>query len=115
MLGDEGYDEIVRAILDDAEIDVAVVGVVPMTPALNTLAPAENHREDLRRPEAIAPRLARLKGEVEKAWVSVVDGGPLYDPLALELEKLGVPTFRTVDRAMRTLEAFCRFQLEHGR
>ena len=55
--------------------------------------------------EAIASRLVDLWRRSTKAWVTVVDGGPRYDPLAAALEAGGIPTFRTADAALRTLGA----------
>ena len=106
MAGDTAYEQVVRAVLEAGNIDVGVVGVVPLTSALNTLPPGPAHREDLKRPEGIGPRLVRLKGELAKAWIAVVDGGTLYDPLARLLEEGGVPTFRSADTALRLLNVF---------
>ncbi|MBU1430630.1 CoA-binding protein, partial [Myxococcota bacterium] len=104
MLGDEGYEAIIQAALADPQIDAAVVGVVPLTPALNSLAPGAGHHEDLRHPSAIAARLGRLFAASSKPWVVVLDGGALYDPLCAALDEAGVPTFRSVDRATRALD-----------
>ena len=46
-------------------------------------------------------RLARLREDVTKPWVVVVDGGRLYDGMFQMLEDAGIPAFRTADRAMR--------------
>ncbi|HBL31462.1 MAG TPA: hypothetical protein DD490_31950, partial [Acidobacteria bacterium] len=107
ILDDAGYEEAVRAILDDPAVAVGLVGCVPLTPALSTLAPGTGHREDCARPDAVAGRLARVFAESPKAWVVVVDAGPLYDPLARDLAAHGLPVFRTVDRALRSLERYC--------
>ena len=40
--------------------------------------------------------------------MAVVDSGELYDPLTRELERRGVPTFRTADRALRILNAWLK-------
>lgn len=106
ILGDEGFAQAARAILDDPGVDAAVVGCVPMTGALETLAPGPDHEEDLAREGSVVSRLARLAAH-PKPWVAVVDAGPLYDPMAHFLERRGVPTFRSADRALRALEAFC--------
>jgi acyl-CoA synthetase (NDP forming) len=111
ILDDAAYEDAVQAILDDPAVDVGIVGCVPLTPALSTLPPAPEHREDVGRPGAIADRLARLFAESPKAWVAVLDAGPLYDPLARLLDERGVPVFRTVDRAMRVLERYCGWRL----
>ena len=101
ILNDEGYEEAVRALLDDERIDAVVVGCVPLTGALSTLP------EDLSHPGAIAVRLARLFHESSKPFVVAIDGGPLYDPVARFLEDRGVPVFRAMDRAVRALERWC--------
>ena len=56
-------------------------------------------------------RLVRLNDETKKAWVAVVDGGPLYDPMARMLEENGIPAFRTADRALRLFGTFCAAKL----
>jgi len=88
-----------------------VVGCVPLTPALVTLAAGPGHAEDLRAEGGIVARLLRLKREVAKPWVVVVDAGRLYDPMAHALEDGGIPTFRAGDRALRILGQYCRHRL----
>lgn len=108
MAGDAAYEDAVRAVLDDSEVDLGVVGCVPLTPALDSLAPGLGHREDTAHPASVASRLARVFAEVRKPWVVIVDGGPLYDPMAAQLAAAGVPTFRTADRALRLLNVYAR-------
>jgi hypothetical protein len=79
---------------------------VPLTSALNTLAPGEGHGDDVERMDSIGQRLVRLKQELPKAWVAVIDAGSLYDPLARLLERHRVPTFRHADTALRLLNVF---------
>ena len=82
MTGDAAYEDVVRAVLEADGVDVGLVGCVPLTAALNTLPAGAGHREDLAQADVIALRLARLKDELPKAWVAVVDAGAIYDPLA---------------------------------
>jgi acyl-CoA synthetase (NDP forming) len=103
MTGDAAYEQVVRAVMEASNVDVGVVGCVPLTAALNSLPPGVGHRDDLTKPDAIGPRLARAHRESSKAWVAVVDGGAIYDPLVSLLEEHGVPTFRTADAALRLL------------
>jgi hypothetical protein len=84
---------------------------VPLTAALNSLPSGPAHRDDLSRPDSIACRLIRLKDELPKAWVAVVDAGTLYDPLVAALEAGRVPTFRTADTALRLLNVFVETRL----
>jgi acyl-CoA synthetase (NDP forming) len=104
MADDAAYEEAVRALVNDENVDLAVVGCVPMTPALNTLARSENHREDLDREGSVLQRLLKLNSEIEKPWVAVIDAGELYGPFAARLSVAGIPTFRTADRALRLLD-----------
>jgi acyl-CoA synthetase (NDP forming) len=107
ILADEPYEAVVRAILSDPGVDAALVGCVPLTGALETLAAGSAHGEDLRHEGSIARRLARLRDEGAKPWVAVVDAGRLYDPLADALEAARIPVFRTADRALRVFGRYC--------
>jgi acyl-CoA synthetase (NDP forming) len=107
IMGDEATEAAVRAMLADPGVDVGIVGCVPHTGALETLAPGPGHSEDVAREGSIARRLIGLFDETDKAWVVVVDAGPLYDPLALALEVAGVPVFRAADRALRLFDRYC--------
>lgn len=107
MMDDEAFEEAVRAVMEDDGIDVGVVGCVPLTAALATLASGQEHLEDIHSDGSIAMRLAKLNNEIAKPWVAVVDAGKLYDPMANLLEENGVPTFRTADAALRAFDVFC--------
>ena len=107
MTGDEAYADTARVLLDDDQSDAVVVGIVPLTAALNTLPPGAGHHEDLTRPDGIVARLAALKRDGGKPWVVVVDAGAIYDSMAVALAAAGIPTFRTADRALRLLNTYC--------
>ncbi|WIT11956.1 acetate--CoA ligase family protein [Paucibacter sediminis] len=97
MCGDAGYEAVIAAVLADPGVDLALVGVVPLTPALKTLGAAALE------PDAIAARWIRLLQGQPKPCIAVIDGGSIYDELARLLETGGVPTFRRADRALRAL------------
>ncbi len=105
------YETVARIVLGADEVDVGLVGVVPITDTLEALEPGPLHREDLDRADAIAARLGALWRETTKPWVVVVDAGPLYDAFVERLEAAGIPTFRTADAAVRALAAFCDLSL----
>lgn len=102
---DDAYVNSFRAVMLDEGTDLGIVGIVPFTAKMNTLAanPAV-HGEDVTRPDSVALRYGQFFQETEKPFVAALDTGPLYDPLGFELEKRGVPVFRTADRALRMLE-----------
>lgn len=103
MAGDAAYEDSVRAVIDSDGIDIGIVGCVPLTVALNTLAAGPGHDNDLSRPDGIGLRLARLQAGTDKALVAVVDAGATYDPFVSLLERHAIPTFRTADTALRLL------------
>jgi acyl-CoA synthetase (NDP forming) len=105
-MGDDAtFAAIAEAILADEGVDVGLIGDVPFTAALQTLPAGASGDEDLAAADAIAQRLVDLWRRTDKAWVTVVDAGPRYDPLARALETGGIPVFRTADAALRTLGA----------
>lgn len=106
ILGDAGFVDAARLVLADPGVDTAVVSCVPLTPALQTLAPGPGHPEDLRRPGGMVEGLAALWRATEKPWVVAVDAGPAYDALRGALLEAGIPVFSTADRAVRALGAW---------
>lgn len=112
IAGDAAYEDAARAVLSDAGVDIGVIGCVPLTGALNTL-PGDG--EDLAKPDSVVQRLLRLHAESSKAWIAVVDGGARFDPMARELARAGVPTFRRADRALRMFARYCTWRRDHGR
>jgi acyl-CoA synthetase (NDP forming) len=111
MTTDAGYEDVMRSMLGDENVDVGLVGCVPMTPALKTLAPGPDHPEDLRTEDGVIARMHKVKNSTPKAWVAVVDAGPIYDEMARLLKAHEIPTFRTADRAMRLFQRFCETRL----
>jgi acyl-CoA synthetase (NDP forming) len=103
MADDAAYYESFRAVMEDDNVDTGIVGIVPLTVRMNTLAAAAHHAEDVSREDSIAGRYGKLIKTGRKPWVAVVDSGDLYDPLVRQLERHGVPTFRTADRALKML------------
>ena len=102
--GNGAYYQSFRAILEDPTVDIGIVGIVPFTKAMNTLAAGpDSDGEDILREDSLVPLFGQLLAETTKPWVAVVDAGPLYDPLARGLASRGVAVFRTADRALRML------------
>jgi acyl-CoA synthetase (NDP forming) len=111
MAGDAAFVALAEAVLASPEVDVGVIGIVPLTATLQTLVPGADHAEDVASPGAVAAGLVDVWRRTSKAWVAIVDGGPLYDPFVAALEAGGIPVFRTADRAMRALDAVVRHRL----
>ena len=111
MAGDAAFVTLAEAIIEAPGVDVGIVGVVPLTAAMRTLPVAPGHGEDLAARDAVAALLVDLWRRTTKAWVAVVDAGPLFDPFAEALAAGGIPVFRTADRAMRALDTIVRHRL----
>jgi acyl-CoA synthetase (NDP forming) len=107
IAGDAAFATAVEAVLDDPGVDLAVVGCVPYTPALQTLPDA------IDAPGSVVGRLAALAGH-PTPWAAVVDGGRRYDPMAGALEAAGVPVLRSMDRAVRLLGRYAAARLGSG-
>ena len=103
-----------RAMLGDDGVDIGVVGCVPMTPALNTLVAGEGHPDNVHSEKGIVARMKKVRDVSTKAWVAIVDAGPVYDEMARLLKENDIPTFRTADRALRLFHRFCEVRLSRG-
>ena len=103
MAGDTVFTDIIVEVLGDRGIDAAVVGIVPLTPAMQTLAPGEGYRESINDPGSIAQLLPGAIAASDKPVVAVIDSGVPFDPLVAILRAGGLPVFRAADRAVRAL------------
>ena len=106
MANDATFAELVDGILSCPAVDLMVAGIVPLTPAMQTLAPGDGYLESVDHPDSIARRLPAVAGEHATPLIAVVDSGRLFDPMAEVLETAGLPVFRSADRAVRVL---CRW------
>jgi acyl-CoA synthetase (NDP forming) len=100
------YAAMALAMAEDPGVDVVVVAGVPATPFLDTLARGEGHGEDVEGEGGLATRLAGCFRATRKPMVFSVDSGAFYDPLVQAMRRAGLPTFRRVDRATRSLARF---------
>ncbi len=107
---DETFCECVKVIMEDKNVDCAVVSPLPMTPAMNTLEVSKFHSEDLNREGSIPERLIKISENTDKPFVVSIDAGANYDPLADKLEEAFIPVFRKCDEAV----VFLRKYINHG-
>lgn len=111
MADDATFCGCVQALLEDEQVDGAVISCVPMTASLQTLPPGEVHGENIYAEDSLAGRLIRIFKTAEKPFVVNIDAGRLYDALCDYLEKNGVPVFRNCDRAVRFMRKYLNSQL----
>lgn len=112
MAPDAAFGACVRAFLNDETVDALLVGAVPMTVAMKTLPPHVDPRDvdTIDAPDSFPSLLAEIFAETDKPMAAVVDTGVLYDPLAQRLEESGIPTFRSSDLAMQTLQRYLAYK-----
>ncbi len=110
MASDAAWEGCVRALLNDSATDLAIVSIVPLTVAMQTLQPGEAHREDLNSAASFVSIATRLAAETDKPFVISVDSGKLYDAYADAFFAAGIPVFRTADQAARLLGKFVSLQ-----
>lgn len=103
---DRTFCQVVEAMLEDENVDCAVVSPLPMSPAMQTLVPSSFHKEDLNREGSTGRLLAEIFHNSDKPLVVSIDSGEIYQPLVDLLEDKGIPTFRHSDDAVRFIRKF---------
>ncbi|RJP76098.1 MAG: CoA-binding protein [Desulfobacteraceae bacterium] len=101
--------QITEVLLQDPSVDCIVIGIVPMSPAMQTLPEpgTDGHFSE----NSIAVLLPELVKQSQKPIITVVDGGTIYDPLVEALEKGDIPVFRTADRAVAAAAKYIEGQM----
>jgi len=115
MATDAAFSALVETILDDPATDVMAAGIVPLTPAMQTLPPSERWKESINDSRSIAQLLPAVAAKSSKPLVAVIDSGELYDPMAEALAAGGLPVFRRADRAIRSLRRWTDVRLRQTR
>lgn len=111
MASDAVHIACIEAMLADPGVDLGVFGMVPFTPAVQTLPQGVSERDVFDAEEGFAARLIALSGRVDKPFVVVVDAGTHYDPLCAYLQDGGIPVFRESDRAIAALGRYVESRL----
>jgi len=115
MATDAAFAALVETILDDSQTDVMAAGIVPLTPAMQTLPASDRWKESIDDPGSIARLLPAVAARSPKPLVAVIDSGELYDPVAEALAAGGLPVFRRADRAVRSLRRWADVRLRQQR
>lgn len=97
------FVEVVEALAHDPGVDLAVIGMIPLTPSMSSL--------DMGQSQNIAERIATIAAECPKPMIAVVDGGEMYNPFAAMLREKGMAVFRDADRAVRAAGLYVRARL----
>jgi len=108
---DAVFVDCVAAMLEDDNVDCAIISPTPMAPSMQTLTPDRFHEENLYNPQSIVMRLIELFHKTDKPFVVNIDSGDIFKPMVDCLEQAGVPTFRRSDTAVKFLRKYINNRL----
>ncbi|MCM2267567.1 MAG: acetate--CoA ligase family protein [Elusimicrobiales bacterium] len=100
---------VIAAALASEEFSGALVSMVPLTPAMNTLPRGDKWPDDLEK--------SFLKGAAETARAAgkpllfCVAAGSIYEPYCAYAQSLGLPVFRSADRAVKMYAKYLEYVL----
>lgn len=113
MASEDVYVEVIATMLDDENIDLIIVAIVPLTPILHTLPKEMVQNGDTGMKNSIVERIARLGETSSKPLILVVDSGTLYDYIADAFQANGLPVFRSADIAVGVLGKYIHNRLTY--
>jgi acyl-CoA synthetase (NDP forming) len=108
---DEAHLLCAQAMAEEPGVDAVVVGLDPTSPVVRSLKQSARPGYDIDSPESIVQTLPKLVASCPKPIVGVIDGGPLFDPMADKLMEQGVCIFRSSERATRALVRYTEARL----
>jgi acyl-CoA synthetase (NDP forming) len=108
---DEAHLLCAQAMAEEPGVDAVVVGLDPTSPVVRSLQQSARPGYDIASPESIVQTLPKLVASCPKPIVGVIDGGPLFDPMADKLMEQGVCIFRSSERATRALVRYTEARL----
>jgi len=111
IANDEVYEKIIKAVIEDENVDCGLFSIVPETQRLQTMNGFIS--EDFYSQKSIAQKLIRVKKETKKPFIVSVESGKLYNPFVYELEENGIPTFRSVDTAAKAFGKYVNFRIKN--
>lgn len=111
MAGETTYVNVIEALLMDENVDAVIAAIVPLTPMLQTLPDELHHNEDRKAPSGIIKKIGKVYRAHSKPVVIVVDSGPLFDAMASNFQKEGLPVFRSADLAVSVLGRYLHHRL----
>ncbi|HAF95635.1 MAG: hypothetical protein A2021_06290 [Elusimicrobia bacterium GWF2_52_66] len=107
MASDGAIGEIIRKALLSPEFGGAVVAMIPLTAAMDTLPKGEGRPDDLER--SFLKEAAAAAKSLKKPLVFCVASGRLYDPYCDHALALGLPVFRSADRAVKVYRKYLEY------
>lgn len=112
---DDAHLLCIEAMAAEPDVDCVVAGLDPTSPVVRSLKKSAREGYDIDSPESIVQTLPGLVASCPKPIVGVIDGGPLFDPMADKLMEQGVCIFRSSERATRALVRYTEARLHAAR
>ena len=112
---DEVHQLCIEAMAAEPGVDCVVAGLDPTSPVVRSLKQSARPGYDIDSPESIVQTLPKVVAASAKPIVGVIDGGPLFDPMADKLMEQGVCIFRSSERATRALVRYTEARLRAAR
>lgn len=109
MASDGAIGGIVKTALGSDEFSGAVVSMIPLTPVMNTLPKGGAWPDDL--DKSFLKEAAQAARGAGKPLLFCVACGPKYEPYCAYAQGLGLPVFRSADRAVKLYAAYLDYIL----
>ena len=108
---DEVHQLCIEAMAAEPDVDSVLAGLDPTSPVVRSLKHSARPGFDIDSAESIVQTLPKVVAASAKPIVGVIDGGPLFDPMADKLMEQGVCIFRSSERATRALVRYTEARL----
>jgi len=99
MATDDAIGEVVLKALNSDDFGGILLSMIPLTPTMNTFPASDKYRDDMEKSFLKAVSMAMKK--LQKPVIFCVASGSLYDPYCDYAMSLGLPVFRSADRAVK--------------
>lgn len=109
MATDAAIGAVVKAALASDEFSGAVVSMIPLTAMMNTLPKGGQYPDDLEK--SFLKGAAENAREAGKPLLFCVGSGTRYEPYCDYAQRMGVPVFRSADRAVKMYAKFLEYVL----
>ncbi|MDD5210460.1 MAG: acetate--CoA ligase family protein [Elusimicrobiales bacterium] len=109
MANDGAIGGIVRTALGSDEFSGALVSMVPLTPAMNTLPKGAAWPDDM--DKSFLKEAAEAARQARKPLLFCVAAGTIYEPYCARAQQLGLPVFRSSDRAIMIYRKYLEYVL----
>ncbi len=99
MACDDAICEVVLTALNSDDFGGILLSMIPLTPQMNTFPASDKYRDDMEKSflKVVSTEMKKL----QKPVVFCVASGALYDPYCDYAMSLGLPVFRSADRAVK--------------